>query len=259
MTRKRGTLSQECPSAFAFGESVRFLSPEEISKATAGERLSSVWPFILRQVKAFHATLKPQEAAVCSIEDALHEVAVAVLTRNSKWVESRGTYPGFVGRITRNALLDLRERSHTVQSPRNSSCRVREYSDLDSSGDLTIQGKKTWNDILRTFGDSEDYAEVEIPMDFRDIPEEVHVRDKDEMLTDAICEAMMTTLTTRECMIIGRYFGLWGQEPQTLQEIFGPENAKATRKSFRSAIQKLRATIPMPSDETVSLLEDDEE
>lgn len=246
------SLSQEYPSIFCFGSKVEFLSVSQIEKATPGERLASVWPFIVGQTMRFHSRMKPQEAAVFDIEDILHEIAAEVLLKNDKWDPKRGTYTAFVGRIMKNAMLGIRERSHTVQSPRNSTCRTKEYASERDKGELTPARERTWNDILRTFGDAEDAYEFDIPVCDTDVPEEVQSRDTDESLTNAICESL-AVLDPMESLVVGSHYGLWGQEEKEVRDILGKDRSRQASKLLSQALGKIRATIDLPRNDNVSL------
>lgn len=243
---KRSQINEQYPCFFAFGRKHKFLSSEEASNATVEDRIRSIWPFIVHRVLAFHASLKPRDRVNYDPEDVLIEVVIVLLENDKKWTPERGKYITYAGCLIGRHLFSIRDKARTVESPRNSSCRLREYETQDEDGTLTERCRKTREDIKRTrqclqpihprSGLNFDKLHLETPLDTAIIREKAY-KSKNE-LADAVASA----LTPQEAMILGRTSGIWGRKPEDPWLVAFKLNltASSVRAINARAIRKLK-------------------
>jgi RNA polymerase sigma factor (sigma-70 family) len=204
---------------FLFGKHHRFLDREEAIKATPEERIRSVWPFIANQAMLFERSLHPRERANFDAEDAAQELWIAIAERDHKWNPEKGDYISFVGSIIHNCLYTLRERSRSVQSPRNTSCRLNGYKEAELNGKLSQKQAKTRSDINRTISGIMPINEVSanIPSSV-DVDADVSTSEGRQIAIDAVKRAV-ESLPVVEAAIISKVNGLWGSERLTVPQI----------------------------------------
>ncbi len=218
--RRPGTLKEHYPVIFAFGDGpIEFLDDEAARSASLQDRIRSVWPFLVREVLKFAETLKPRALANFDPEDVLTELWIVLAEKDSKWEPERGRYLTFAGKIVANELHAIRDRSNTVHSPRNSACRIKEYESDELANGLSERRRKTLSDIRRVMGDHEPVEDNErIATGEGETIESVERREELRLISDAVRKAMMG-LSAEEADVIGKSFGLWGQDPLSLEEI----------------------------------------
>jgi DNA-directed RNA polymerase specialized sigma subunit len=235
-TRRRGrALREQYPATFLFGEGkIRPLSHEEAIAATPHERIRSVWPFLVRSVLKFADTLRPRDLANYDPEDVLLELYATLLEKDDKWEPERGKYLTFAGSVVENELHAIRDRSHTVHSPRNSSCRLKQYEQAQAEGKLDKRKERTFASIRRVIGEHESIeGEASLPA-AKDTAEVVLRREELKSVNSAVLAGLMM-LTIEEADILGRSYGLWGSRELPLDKI-----AERTRRTLDS-VKKIKA------------------
>lgn len=184
------------------------------------------------------------------LEDVAAELWVALATRDHKWSPERGRYLTFAGTIIDNELCSIRDRARTVQSPRNSFCRIKEYQAEAENGEISARRLKTLADIRRTgFGLS--------PIDGsgRDFDRAIHDDPAASILTQEEADeklnalrSAISILTPTEAEVLRRTAGIFGTPRQT---------SKAVAKSLEltewevaeikaRALQKVRSHLTAP-------------
>jgi hypothetical protein len=237
-------LREKYPSFFAFGETQKFLTSEEAPAATPEERIASVWPFLVSQVMAFQQTLKPRQRVNYDPEDTLAELWIELREKDDKWEPARGKYITFVGTIVEHKLYALRDQAHTVHSPRNSTCRLKQYQREEAAGTLTDRRAKTAADIRRVVGEFEPVGEEDSQE--RERPD--HQAAENERLAlarEIACEALMSVDTAIEARIIGLSFGLMGKDPKDPEQIAAETgySLDQVRRIRSRALSKARAAL----------------
>lgn len=220
----RNRIKDQYPVFQAFGDQFEFLDVESAVNATPEDRIKSIWPFIVRRVLHFHATLKARECANFDPEDTITELWVKLRMKDSDWIPERGKYITFAGTIIDRELCSIRDRSRTVESPRNSSCRQKEYNQGILEGTITQKRLKTANDIVRTnegikpiipsSGRRIDISQSDSSDPANIVAEQESVENSASMLRQAL-----RCLEPAEAMVVGKLNGLWGKKTQTVHEI----------------------------------------
>lgn len=207
------------PLLRVYGSRTTFLTDEEVGNASAADRIKSIWPFVVGRVLSFSSTLKPREKVNFDSEDVAAEIWIALANANSEWTPERGRYITFAGVIIDRELFAIRDKARTVHSPRNSSCRMKEYLESEANGSISQRRQRTANAIRST---STGIHPID-KSDRKDIKDEEPLRvmvsaEDAEEGADALRQAMQT-LTSFEAMVIGRTSGLWGQPEASVHRI----------------------------------------
>ena len=215
----REQIKDKYPMFFAYGGQHTFLSNEEASKVGTEARIRSIWPFIVRRGLAVPQTLKPRDKVNFDPEDTLSELWISLAENDGEWSPERGKYITFAGVIIDRELCAIRDKARTVHSPRNSSCRMKEYKAEEAEGTITPRRLKTANDIRRTSDGIQPIAGKRSDFD-RALDEEpvsaITLREMTEETIDAIKVAIRGALTPIEAAVLGRLSGIWGNPPQTV-------------------------------------------
>jgi DNA-directed RNA polymerase specialized sigma24 family protein len=242
-------LRDRYPTFFAFGGKHEFLDTEGALATTVEGRIRSIWPYIVGQVLAFQKTLKSRERLHFDPEDTLIEIWVAVARKDDHWSPDRGRYITFAAKIIQNELCSIRDKAHTVQSPRNSSGRMKQYREEEAAGTLTDRRRKTVADIKRTGqvaasigtrGAEDDEAAYD-PF-FTDDPLVALVsRERADGMRSGLRDAMQR-LTPLEAEVVSRLAGLGGTEAMSVRKLgaaLGRKEVEITRAKER-AVSKIR-------------------
>jgi DNA-directed RNA polymerase specialized sigma24 family protein len=216
---KRDQIRDHYPCFYAFGDHHRFLSAEEAINASFEDRIRSIWPFMVRRVLAFQASMKPRDKVNFDPEDVLTEIVLALLENDGEWTPERGKYITYATTIMEREMYSIRDRARTVQSPRNSACRLKEYRAADEAGVLTEKCRKTAEDIERTThsvqpisprsGVQHDRITTETP------PDTAISREDASSSGDIVAAAIAAALEPMDALILGRTEGLWGRSPES--------------------------------------------
>ena len=229
------------PLCHHMGRDFAPLDDDAASAATPEERIKSVWPFMVRRVSAFQATLGPRSRANFDLEDTLAECWIALAERDHKWDVGRGRYVTFAGVVVDHALDSVRDRARTVQSPRHSSWRLKAYRAAEAAGTLTPRLARTAEDIRRAYGEFESADSEHERLAAGDDPAGLaERREADELLAMALAG-----LDPAEAAVIRHAFGLGGAPAMTIDRI--AEALGITPDSVRSlkgrATAKLRGRL----------------
>lgn len=251
--KKSERIRDRYPIFGAFLGQKNFLSIEEAAAATRDQRIESVWPFIVRRVLSFNSTLKPRERSNFDAEDVLSEIWVELSEKDGDWNPERGKYITFVGKLIDRHFCTIREKARTVHSPRNASCRTKEYQEEEAAGSLTEARRKTFADIRRTgeamgsishsdrIGDpaeGQQFLADESSMDPLDFAASSFDAD---LCRDAARQAMRG-LTPPEAKVISLLYGFGGRRPMTLWDIAfdAQEDVNEVRKIANAAQRKIK-------------------
>ncbi|MBX6312052.1 MAG: hypothetical protein IRY99_03900 [Isosphaeraceae bacterium] len=237
-----GSLKEKYPILFMFGEGpVKFLSDEEARAAQPIERIQSIWPFMVRQAVAFVGTLKPRQRANCDLEDVLMELLTVLLEKDAKWTPERGKYLTFAGTVIQRELSAIRDGTHTIHPPSNSSSRLKEYGEQSQAGTLTARRRATMHSILRVLAERESIedAEIDVP-DPSSAPDDVAMAEILAIYRSAVIEGLRA-LSPREALSLGEAYGLWGQAETS------PRGSKRTVEMAQSKVRERLQSIGHPA------------
>jgi hypothetical protein len=204
---------------YVFGERLEFLSIEQAIAATVDERIKSVWPFAVEKVLRFHKSLKPRERVNCDPEDILMDIFVMLRENDKHWEPGRGKYITYAGRLIGHELLAIRDRARTVQSPRNSTSRIKDYRTSEEDGTLSDRRRETFGQLTRTVDSVKSMPSAEALGHIdEDHTEEVEEQDLGEHEMGLLAKAIKR-LHPLESLVLGWSSGLWGSGYCTHQEI----------------------------------------
>jgi hypothetical protein len=207
----------------AYGDHHDFLTHEEAIAATPEERIRSIWSFIVKLTKQFQSTLKPRDRVNFDAEDTMSELWIALRENDAEWNPERGRYITFAGTVIVRELCAIRDKARTVHSPRNSTCRMREYEEEEAEGTISARRRKTANDIRRTVGEIQQFTRERAehgPEGGGAGPLERALRSESAgRVSDAVKTAIRECLTADEAAVVGRLAGLWGREAQSVWRV----------------------------------------
>jgi DNA-directed RNA polymerase specialized sigma24 family protein len=249
--RGKRSLSQDYPMMFAFGaERLVFETSDLAAVATPDERIRSVWPFLVRAVLAFQKRLKDRERANFDCEDTLSSIFIDLRERDHRWVPARGKYITFAGEIARHTMFAIRDKSRTVESPRNSPCRIKKYTADMEAGTLSPTKARTFQRIKHTVAEA--VPDLDGDGAYFDDPSDILEAEDAKRTARTEIAIAIRGLTSEEAYVIGASRGLWGGEPKSIQDIAElmccqPEDVKRLRDSARA---KVAASIRKRSQES---------
>lgn len=215
-------LRDKYPMFFAFGAKQTFLATEEAVKSEVTERIRSIWPFLVKRVLAFHASLKVRERTNFDPEDTLTELWIELAENDHCWQPDRGKYITFAASVADRALCAIRDRARTVHSPRNSSCRMKEYAAEEAEGTISPKRALTALSIQRTISGIQAIPAKRSEVDRAEDRDCFAETEEFEVLAKAqqsLKQAIARILSTEEAMVIGRLSGLWGREPVSVWQL----------------------------------------
>jgi DNA-directed RNA polymerase sigma subunit (sigma70/sigma32) len=216
---RRERLRNKYPMLYAFGDRIEFLAIEDAMNATVDQRIQSVWPFAVERVLQFHRSLKPREQVNCDPEDILTDLYLMLRENDHLWEPERGKYITYAGRLISHELLAIRDRARTVQSPRNSTSRIKDYKASEKDGSLSDRRRETYDQLTRTVDAVKSMPSTEAfgAID-EDHTEEVAAHDLGEHELKLMAKAIRR-LSPVESFVLGWSSGLWGSGYCTHQEI----------------------------------------
>jgi hypothetical protein len=240
-------IREKYPLFYAYGDTHKFLDAAEAVAATPEERIQSIWPFLVGRVRFFQGTLKSRERVNFDPEDTLSELFVLLLSKDKDWTPDRGRYITFAGVLIDRELIAMRDKARTVESPRNSSCRMKEYKTEEAAGEISSRRQRTANDIRRTAegihpisgGDGQS-NEAMLTGVITDEPSMIMSRgEKNSELREAIIEAMRP-LSAFESMVISKLSGLMGNTKQSVHKVaFDSGRDQSDIRRIRAKAHKL--------------------
>lgn len=113
------------------------LQPEEVAAASAHERILAIGPYLVGMVAKSQKRLNARQRANFSEEDCLAEVYAAIYAKSDGWDAERGAWITYANAIARNCLIAVRDRSSTIQSPANSSGRLKKIKAKQEAGEAS--------------------------------------------------------------------------------------------------------------------------
>jgi RNA polymerase sigma factor (sigma-70 family) len=216
---KTERLRQKYPMFYAFGEQQTFPTEEDLVNSDVHTRIRSIWPFAVQKVMKFHESLKPREQANTDPEDLLSDLYIMLVEKNGQWQPERGRYITYAGKLIVRELLAIRDRSRTIQSPRNATSRMKDYQACDENGTLTERRRETYGQLSRTVENAKPMPSDGVAWRVDDDHvEEVAERDLGEHELGLISKAIRK-LPPTESLVLGWASGLWGSGFCTHQEI----------------------------------------
>ena len=75
---------------------------------------------------------------------------VKLREKDHRWSADRGRYITFAGAVIDRELSSLRDKTHTVASPRNATGRLKEYQAEADAGTITERRAETFRAIRQT-------------------------------------------------------------------------------------------------------------
>ena len=241
MPRHRDDLRDRYPLCTVLGRDYVPLDDEAAMAATTEGRIRSVWPFMVRRAAAFQKTLGPRGQANFDLEDTLAELWVAIAERDHKWDRGRGRFITFAGTVVDHALDSIRDRARTVQSPRNSSWRLKEYRVAEEAGTLTPRLAKSQADIRRASGELEEADFGDWRIASGDDPAGLAERRE----ADANLAAALSDLDPTEAAVVRYAYGLDGNPALTIDQIAATlgRSPDAVRRAKARALATLRERL----------------
>lgn len=254
MAKRTNVSRNRYPVLYAYGTRHEFLDVEAAKLATTEDRIRSIWPFIVNRVISFHFTLRPRERVNFDPEDVLIELFVVLSKKDAQWSPERGRYITFAGVIIDRELCAIRDSSRTVESPRNSTVRMREYKEEEKAGTISSRRAGTANDIRRS-SEGTNSISVDSGTDARggsanwhpttqEGPTEILIGNEDgDQFRAAIKNAIFhSQLTPLEACVVGRTVGLWGNSKRTIKKIAEEteRDHREVRRALWTAHQKIR-------------------
>jgi hypothetical protein len=118
-------------------QDIEYLSTETARNVTASERIRSVWPFLVRTVLHFHASLRGRRRINYDPEDILSHLNLLLLEKDQEWNPQRGLYFSFAYSLCSHELQRIHERANTVQAVHDSKGRAHQYEQDRQLGRLT--------------------------------------------------------------------------------------------------------------------------
>lgn len=236
-SEQAGKLSN-CPIYNMFGVHPRQLTADEAITATTDQRIASVWRFLVRKAIQFCGKLQWPEAANCDVEDVLMELYIELRNKDHKWEPSRGRYITFAGSLASRFFSSFRDSMRTVEAPRNSASRMKEYERDIETGKITDNRLETYGHIQRAtfnYGSMDANGNAGGPLRTggpSDKDTEVELREQQRLVNDAVTWGIMA-LTPFQSQVLGMSNGLWGKEAMTTGQI--AERTGKTRDQVKEA------------------------
>lgn len=230
-------------ACYMFGRYPRRLTHEQMPTATADERIESVWPFLVKLAIGFHLRMKPGDKVNFDIEDVLSELYIKLKRSDDSWSPERGLYITFAASLSRRVMSSIRDRAHTVHSPRNSTCRLKRYKKQQSEGDLKPKKERTLADMVRVVEGARPITDASFCV-AADIPEPLLQDEISEERKEGIAVALRQ-LDPAECLIVRALSGLWEGEALSVKDLAAKLNYSdpEIRRVYGEATDKMRAYI----------------
>ncbi len=209
---------QKYPLFRAFCDKGRSL-PDDRDGADVHARIRSIGGFMVRKVTRFYESLKSREKANCDPEDLLIELYIMLVEKDGHWNPERGKYITYAGKLIHRELLAIRDRSRTVQSPRNATSRLKEYQASEMEGKLSDRRRETYGQLSRTVENARSMPSADLLwLVAEDHVEEIEHQDAAERRLQLVARAIKRLGPVESC-VIGWASGLWGSGSLTHQEI----------------------------------------
>jgi hypothetical protein len=213
----RDELKHEYPVCYALEGAGKALDKDDAADATAADRIRSIWPFIVQRVLRFQSRLNDRERANFDTEDCLLEVWCELASRDDKYDATRGRYITFAAPVIDHCLYAVRERARTIESPRNSTCRMEGYKRQAAEGVLSDRCRRTSEAIQRTVRGPDTTASMD--REIEDDPLDAAMAVELNGLSADLIIELVAALEPYEAAVLGARFGLWGQPTRTLSEL----------------------------------------
>lgn len=241
--KKNERIGDKYPALYTYGGKHAFLTSEEAAAETREARIKSIWPFLVRRVLNFSKTLKPRERVNFDCDDVVNELWAAIAEKDCLWSADRGKYITFAAVIIDRELCAIRDKSRTVQSPRNSSCRMKKYRGMQEDGSISSRCRQTAADIARTGENSADIND-KWGIESQAASSPASALETQEAASEnlSLIKGAVRQLEPFEAQVLGRFSGLWGQQPESLWMIAfrcGREVNEVRRVKDR-AVRKIR-------------------
>lgn len=212
-------MNRNRPALYSFGRRQVFLADDVAGDATTAERIQSVWAYLTQKVLVFERTLKPRERINYDAEDVVQTLYIKLSEQDHKFDATRSKYVNFAAAVIDRELCNIRDRSRTIASPKNSSCRVKKYAAKEEAGELSERCRKTSIDIARTtesgFGIDHLRRDTEEESD----PSEIAGNTEIAVLSNDAINSAMARLAPKESYVVSHLCGLWGCTTMTEAQI----------------------------------------
>ncbi len=177
--------------------------------ADFSQRIASISRFLVREANRFYDRMSPEGRASYDPEDVILELWIALKERDHKFDSGRGTYLHFAQSVTRNCLYELGERARVVKMAANQAPTLKaDLSHVFEAADIAYLEMR-----LRPSRDH-DFIPSGLPDQRARPPIEQDIHEENmELSRDTVVE-FLNGLTLFECIALGAYVGLWGDDPQ---------------------------------------------
>lgn len=181
------------------------------------ERFFGFQERIRNEVKNFRKKLKSFERDLLEEDDLFNEAYIILREKDDKYNPVKGDYFGYARSVMRNHFIALRDQSHTVVSPRDSSYIVDKYK--NKKGGKVNRKKSTIDDIVRSLSSNVKIDE-ELLIDHNEVsPLDVIVRGEDIDKIREFENSLLEKLPIKQILVITKRFGLRGNKPKQIWEI----------------------------------------
>ncbi len=242
------------PALYPFGTEPKGnpwkLTAKQERKANFETRLRSIWKYVVRRARRFCATLTDRERSQMDAEDLVGEIVASLLEKDAKWNPERGRYVTFAESVMRNVLSLKREHARVVAAPANAAGRLRQYQELYAQGKLSPASTRTMRAIEGALGETETVSPTVDPPFGADREHNGHTTlAATRTMETEVSEALRTLDDPRQCLVLGRTYGLFGGDEQTPKQIadaIGTDSNAVrnlqgrAKNAMRRRIEKLR-------------------
>ena len=222
----------------------RRLTHEETITASFDDRIASVWPWIRNFIARSCRTRPTREVANFGFDDLLQEVWIELHAKNDEFDPTKGNYYAFAKDLVTKLCSRIRDRSLTVELPRDSRYAERQYERLAERQAISPGRRETYHRIQGArvqFYLTTDSAVI-VPVERADDDDE---EDRPEPETRQSLVDSIGVLDPLQARVLGSLHGIWGQAKLTPQETADKLGIDVARVASlkRSAFRKIRRRL----------------
>lgn len=244
------------------------LTQEQAAAASFDERFASIVPWLKKYIAATAGRWAKRQVANYSPEDVFHECYIELRVKNHLFDPTRSNYLGFARRLVVLLLPRLRDRSLTVELPRDSSFAERQYRKaVDAGEEVSAKRRETFeriqgarvqfylSPVAVVAGDGDDEFVPrdrparrlggDIPVDATlGLPEDRQPPEPDPQARRQLAAAI-GHLSPIEARMVGSLYGLWGRPRLTNDELAGElgVSINQVRSVRRRALEKIKRRL----------------
>ena len=206
-------------TAFVFGVAPKRLRREDEATAGMYERIESAWGWITELARRFfEKQMSPHERANFGLDDLLSEILAALIEKDSGFDPGRGVkYATWATTIASRAMLDARDKAHTVHCPTNTSTRLRKAERSRKDGNFSDAREASISKIHQARAACSQISHDTAVCNER--PGDQIEHDEEVSATVAAAKIAIRTLDPYSALLVGQTTGIWGQAPKSCREI----------------------------------------